>query len=178
MTRIHQKFIITIFTFILMGCASNIPDFSYNPDSHVSLGVNYLQQGNLENARLILNQAVTQDPRSPIAWYSLAYLEETCGNFELAAKYYRHAIDLAPQFGEAHNNYGVFLCQRGSPHQGIKELLFAAQLPNYINRAAAYENAGLCALKIPDRAAANLYFKKAKQNDPQIKLNEVASHNP
>lgn len=173
MLKLHYKIVIPILTFFLLGCASHIQDFSYNLDSHVSLGVNYLQQGNLENARLALNQGVAENPDSPVAWYSLAYLEELCGNFNLAVKYYRHSVELAPQFGEAHNNYGIFLCQHDSPQQGIKELLLAAQLPSYIHRAAAYENAGLCALKIPDRAAARLYFNKAKQNDPGRKEPDV-----
>jgi type IV pilus assembly protein PilF len=160
----------TIGVFILVtlsGCTSAPQRALYATDTHVSLGIVYLQQGNFENARLILNQVITQDPQAPLGWAAIAYLDEITGNDALAEKEYRHAIFLAPSQGEWHNNYGVFLCHHHQFRTGITEILTAAQSPSYIYRATAYKNAGLCALKIPDRNAAKQYFAAAARNEPK-----------
>lgn len=149
---------------VLNGCALSTIDSAYAPDINVSLGIAYLQQGNLEKARAALNQALSNQPRSPMSWGAMAYLEEVSGNLTLAASDYQHAIRINPNQGEGHNNYGIFLCRQGQPRAGIKELLLAAQLPSYIYRAKAYENAGLCALKIPDPTAAKKYLAIARKN--------------
>lgn len=150
----------------LEGCHSVAKNHSKIQNVHVSLGIAYLQQGNLQKARSALNQALWSQPRDPDSWGAMGYLEETSSNLTMAADDYRRAIQLDPQQGEAHNNYGVFLCRHGQQRAGIQELLLAVKLPAYIYRAQAYQNAGLCAKTIPDLRAANEYFKAAQRNDP------------
>jgi type IV pilus assembly protein PilF len=145
----------------LNACHFHAPD-PLRADAEVNLGMIYLKQGNWVKARLALMEAIAVEPRSPVSWGAMGYLEESCGNISLAASYYRHAIQLNPRRGEAHNNYGTFLCRHGQPRQGIDELLRAIHLPSYIYRAAAYQNAGRCALKIPDPVAAETFFRAAK----------------
>lgn len=147
----------------LCGCVQPA-NLTYIPDVHVSLGMAYLQQGNLEKSREALNQAISLQPGAPANWGAMAYLEEMSGNLSAAETDYRRAIQLAPQLGEAHNNYGVFLCRHGRPAAGIQELLMAVKLPSYTYRASAYQNAGVCALKLEDQAAASHYFALAKMN--------------
>lgn len=149
---------------ILSGCGLRMYSSAQSSDANVSLGLTFLQQGNLEKARLALNQAVAAQPQSPASWGAMAYLEERCGNLTLAGQDYRRAIELAPAQGEGYNNYGVFLCRHGQQRAGIRALLQAVQLPSYVHRAGAYQNAGLCAATIPDPAAAATYFKLARQN--------------
>ncbi|MBS0350067.1 MAG: hypothetical protein JSR33_02580 [Proteobacteria bacterium] len=166
-STLHTSCVIGLFIFIianLCGCTSGPQHALYATDTHVSLGIVYLQQGNFENARLILNQAISEDSQSPLAWSAIAYLDEITGNDLLAGQEYRHAILLAPTQGEWHNNYGVFLCRHHQFSLGIKEILVAAGSQPYIYRAAAYKNAGLCALKIPDKIAAKKYFAAAARN--------------
>jgi type IV pilus assembly protein PilF len=38
---------------------------------------------------------------------------------------------------------------------------------NYVNTAEAYENAGLCAMQVPDDVKATNYFQRAIQQDPR-----------
>lgn len=154
----------------LNGCFLRSDNQMHTPDALVSLGIAYLQLGNLEKARSALNQALAADPRSPVSWGAMAYLEEISGNLTEAGNDYRRAIQLSPRQGEAHNNYGIFLCRHGQPRQGIQEFLKATQLPTYIYRAAAYENAGLCAQRIPDPAAAQTWFAAALRNSPERKF--------
>ena len=128
---------------VLCSCAQPHAVVSYISDNYVSLGIAYLQQGDLAKSREWLNLALSEQPVAPANWGAMAYLEETSGNLMAAQTDYRRAIQLAPQQGEAHNNYGVFLCRHDHPSAGIHELLIAVQLQSYVYRAVAYQNAGL-----------------------------------
>jgi type IV pilus assembly protein PilF len=161
---------LVVFFSALGGCASKAEYSLHAPDIHVNLGMTYLQHGNLPKARSAFNQALLDQPLAPMSWGAMGYLEELSGNLTLAAADYRQAIKLAPAQGESHNNYGVFLCRHHQQRAGIKELLIAAQLPSYIERAAAYENAALCALSIPDHPAAQQYFAAARRNKPGARV--------
>lgn len=149
---------------ILGGCVAAADFPASAVGAQVSLAMIYLQQGNFAQARLTLNEVLAHQPHVAAGWGAMGYLEETCGNLALAARNYRYAVKLSPRDGNTHNNYGVFLCRHGSPRAGIQELLLAAQLPTYIDRAAAYTNAARCAQSIPDPASAKLYLESAHRN--------------
>ncbi len=102
----------------------------------------------------------------PESWYSMAFFQEVTGNQELAKEYYSKAIALAPHRGDVQNNYGTFLCRSGDYQGAIQHFLSATQDPEYLENASAYENAGLCAQKIPNQALAVTYFNKALMQDP------------
>ena len=67
------------------------------------------------------------------------------------------------------NNYGTFLCRQGEYKKAETYFLNAIKDVNYIHTAGAYENAGLCALEVPDLAKAKLYFTSALNQDPSRK---------
>src|SRR5262249_38232913 len=110
--------------------------------------------------------AMKQDPHSSLAVGAMAYYWEVTGNNLLADQYYRKAIVLNPSSGRAQNNYGVFLCRNKQYKKSEKYLLAAANDVKYVQTAASFENAGLCALGIPDDNRAITYFKKALAEDP------------
>ncbi len=147
---------------ILLGCAN--PRDSSAIHVHVSLAMAYLQQGDLEKAREILNSILTNHSQDSLVWGAKAYLEEQAGNTILAESAYRRAIFINPSNGENHNNYGVFLCRNHKPQEGLREILTAIHLPSYVYLATAYENAALCAKKIPDLHAARIYHQAARHN--------------
>lgn len=131
------------------------------------LGLAYLERHDMQRAKQKLLLALEQGPEVPEAWYSMAYLLEATGNKEQAGHYYLKAIHLAPERGDALNNYGTFLCRSGAYQAAVQQFLKAVQDPNYLELAAAYENAGLCSMKIPNANAAMQYFKKALAEDPK-----------
>lgn len=137
---------------------------SYN----VQLGVAYLQQGDVERAKSKLQMAMKQDPNSSSVLDGMGYFWELTGEPKLAETYYQKAITVAKQKGDPHNNYGTFLCRQGSYKEAIKYFLLAAQDPTYNSPAQAYENAGLCAMQIPDRKEAEKYFKTALKKQPGL----------
>jgi len=135
---------------------------------NTSLGLNYMQNGNYEIAMSKLQKAVEQNPKSAEAHNAIALLYQILGEDNDANKHYKKAVSLAPQYSEAQNNYGVFLCQQGDYKEAEQRFLLAVENPLYASTAQAYENAGLCAMSVPNLAKAEGYFKQALEIYPQL----------
>ncbi len=133
---------------------------------NAQLGIAYLEQKNVQRAKLKLLMALKQSPETPEPWYSMAYFLETTGNKDEARKYYMKAVQIAPNRGDTQNNYGTFLCREGQYQESIKHFMIAANTTDYLDPAAAYENAGLCAMKEDNFKQASGYFKQALLKDP------------
>lgn len=133
---------------------------------NVQLGMGYLQQGDVERAKRKLLLAIAQAPNWAPAQDAMAYFLENTGEPQNAETYYKKAIALDPTSGAGHNNYGAFLCRTNRYQEADQQFMLAVQDVNYIHTAEAYENAGLCAMKIPDFVKAQGYFQKAIAQDP------------
>lgn len=133
---------------------------------NIRLGASYLERKDIIRAKQKFLLALEQSPELPEAWYSMAYFFENTGNNELAKEYFLKALALAPHRGDVLNNYGTFLCKAGNYQQAIQYFLEAVRDKNYLESSSAYENAGLCALRIPNGKLAITYLSKALQEDP------------
>ncbi len=160
--------------FILAGCVTT----STSPGEKVSLkqasqynvalGVAYLRQGNRDLAMHKLQSAIQQDPDNADAYSALGLLYDSIGDIDRADEAYRKALNKAPQDPQIQNNYAVFLCQHGKPEKSEKYFLQAAKNPLYPTPEAAYTNDGVCANRIPDPAAAEQYFRRALDINPNF----------
>jgi type IV pilus assembly protein PilF len=134
---------------------------------NVQLGLSYLQQGNRVRAKQKLLQAVDQNSSSG-SYGALAYFYETTSELKEAKQFYLKAIAEQPNAGAGHNNYGAFLCRQKQYQQADEQFQLAVNDPKYLNDAGAYENAGLCAMMVPNTPKAVGYFKKALQQNPKM----------
>lgn len=150
----------------LISCSATLQNQTA-ANFNAQLGLTYLQQHDLANAKQKLLLALQQAPKSLAVQEALAYFFERTGDPIAAQHYYLQGIKLAPYSGIAQNNYGTFLCRQGDYWQALQYFMRAAQDVNYLNPAHVYENAGLCALKIPDKSEARGLFQKALTIDPQ-----------
>lgn len=164
-----------LFTFFLLSCSSmngtntEEQELAKNKkiaEINIQLGMGYLERKDMERAKQKLLYALQKSPQLPEAWYSMAYFQETTGNKQEARKDYLKSLELAPKRGDVQNNYGTFLCHNGEYRESITHFIAATQDPDYLYLAGAYENAGLCALKIPDKKLAEEYFNLALEQDP------------
>jgi type IV pilus assembly protein PilF len=73
---------------------------------------------------------------------------------------------LSPNYAEAHNNFGLFLCKRGRPAEALKHFESALANPLYATPEKALANAGNCALEKGDLAQAEIYFGRALKRVP------------
>jgi type IV pilus assembly protein PilF len=144
-------------------------DLSKAASYNIQLGLGYLKQGDRPRAKKKLLTAMEQEPISPDANAAMAYYFEQTSEFDQAKKYYLKAISLSSNGGAQLNNYGTFLCRQGEYKKAEAYFLNAVKDTNYIHTSGAYENAGLCALAIPDNNKAKLYFTNALNQDPSRK---------
>lgn len=172
MISILKQFFIIILIVTLTGCSvfskSKTPESGFQAsDINVQLGLAYLENGDVQRAHQKLLLAEQQSPESLQVKGAMGYFLESTGSLSSADAYYRRAITLSPKSGAAQNNYGTFLCRRGRYAEADRHFLLALQDPSYLNTAPVYENAGLCAMQIPDTEKALGYFTQAITQDPK-----------
>lgn len=134
--------------------------------TNAQLGLAYLQKGYYSASKERLLSALRDDPHIAASWYSMAYYLEKTGDAKTADDYYQKAISVDSHSGSAKNNYGTFLCRSGQYQKAIRYFVLAAREPSYLDVASAYENAGICAMRIPDNKMAMRYFQRALDNNP------------
>ncbi|MDP1707926.1 MAG: type IV pilus biogenesis/stability protein PilW [Gammaproteobacteria bacterium] len=131
-------------------------------ETHVKLGMGYMQQGKPDIALGKLQRALELDPNLASGHNAIAILYDQLGRVDTAEEHYKRALALAPQDSSAHNNYGTFLCSRRNRlDEAEQEFLKALENPLYATPELAYENAGLCAQRKPDLVKAEQYFRRA-----------------
>ena len=165
-----------ILTILLSACNSKVPTLESTPplnqaelaaSYNAQLGLAYLEKGNIARAKHKLLTALELAPDYPPALDAMAYYQEKTGNLNTAQHYYQKSLHESQESGTSLNNYGAFLCRNGQYPAAINYFIRATTDPKYLQVAGAYENAGLCALKIPDESAAIIYFEQALQEDPK-----------
>jgi type IV pilus assembly protein PilF len=172
-----QRIITVSIILSLLGCQPQLNSSSLSQNStnnsqkaaaiNVQLGIGYLQQGYPERAKSKLLLALEEAPHWPPSLDAMAFYLEITGESGQADDYYRQAIRRAPHDGSSHNNYGTYLCRKGEYALAIDQFMRAVKDPLYLDTAKAYENAGLCALKMPNDTLANQFFIKALRLDPR-----------
>lgn len=158
------QFFILILTIFILGCTSQQFLASQNASANfnLQLAMLYLQQSNVTMAKSKLLLAQQQMPNSAALMDAFGYFYETTGEADFANHYYEQAIKLAPHSGATQNNFGTFLCRQKKYDQAIQHFILAANDPNYLHTAQAYENASRCALRIPNRQLAEYFLQKAR----------------
>jgi len=157
---------------LLAACASGPKKYETHRDSsadiNAKLGLNYMQQGDYDVALEKLKKALEQDPDSVAAHHYIAELYKVLNNHELAEQHYKKALRLKPDDPSLQNNFGVYLCDRKRYDEAEKHFMLATGIPSYRRPDEAHENAGLCALRIPDAKRAESHFRRALEINPLL----------
>lgn len=135
---------------------------------NIQLGLTYLALNEVDRARQKLLLAQQQAPQYPAVWYAQGYLLEKTGNISDASMAYLKALQLGAKDGAVHNNYGNFLCRQKQYKAAIHQFQLAVQDSHYLHIGSVYQNAGLCALKIPNKVLAKQFFQQALAADPRL----------
>jgi type IV pilus assembly protein PilF len=127
-----------------------------------------MQKNNYKMSINKLRKALELDPDLPSAYLYLGQLYARLEEYPDAEIYYRKAIEKDAGYSRAHNNYGIFLCQRQRYAESEAQFLAALKDPLYDSAPQTLENMGICSLaaKQPSKAAA--YFEKALLKDPLL----------
>lgn len=132
------------------------------------LGVEYLRNGKLKQARERLESSVRQNPSVAQTHFTLAILYQRLNESKLADAAYRDAIRVAPDDGAVQNSYAIYLCGKKKFTEAERYFVRAANNPLYATPAAALTNAGVCMTDKPDLKAAEIYFRRALDVDEEF----------
>lgn len=129
--------------------------------TRLALGLEYLQTGNYEQARVNLERARDYTPNNPAVQTGLAFYYQQVQDFQMAEQYYRKAIELQPNNGDTHNNLGALLCSLGRYEEADQSFNRALAISDYVKVAATYENAARCAARAGHQHKSDQYFQRA-----------------
>lgn len=157
---------------LLAGCITdNSTKMTRSKDAaayNVQLGIAYMNQGDLAQAKDKLDRALKENPGSADVHSARAYLFEHMNDPTQADAEFRTALRIAPHDPQIVNNYAVYLCQNGRTDEGVKRFLEAAHNALYQTPWAAYTNAGVCLHTAKRDDEARLNLERALQIRPNF----------
>lgn len=136
-------------------------------ETNVRLGLGYMQKGNYDIALRKIRKALEIDSNNVNGHYAIALLYERLDRPKLAEEHYRRTIELNPQYSEAQNAYGVFLCRHERYDEANPHFEKALQNPLYRTPQIVYVNGGICASKNGKYELAEDYLRKGLQRNPK-----------
>jgi len=183
------KRLLLLVLFALAGCVAQ-PASNSNPEAqsgsggdsraqiHTDLAANYFLRAQYAIALQELAEALSADPGYAPAYNMLGLVHGELREDQRAEENFRRAIERSPQFSEAHNNYGLFLCQRKRMKEGREHFEVALSNPLYSSPEKALTNAGACSLEQGDLEKAEIFYLRAAKLAPnhasaQLGLAEV-----
>lgn len=169
--------VITVVAVLLSGCATpgestgglqptadttgNESDVRSRARIHTELAAGYFDLGNLGVALEEVKIAQQADPSYPAVYSVAGLIYAALKDDRRAEENFMRALQLSPGDSDANHNFGGFLCQRKREAEGIKYLLAAVQNPLYQAPERSLGNAGICARRRGDDAAAQEFFLRA-----------------
>ncbi|HEU0198223.1 MAG TPA: type IV pilus biogenesis/stability protein PilW [Nevskiaceae bacterium] len=160
---------------LLAGCvttSSGLPNAKPNlvraAQINTQLGADYAQRAEYARAKAKLQRAISENSDYAPAHATLAFVYWRTGKPAEAEREYRRALDLDPDDPDTQNNFGTFLCRQGKGGQAQKYFQRALANPNYATPAAAWTNAGVCALTMNKPRVAERDFESALHADPNF----------
>jgi type IV pilus assembly protein PilF len=162
--------LVAIVASMLTACVSNAPkdemDEAGVARANLDLGINYLRQGNIEQARIKLERSIEIDSQNPASHRVLGLVYEQLGDFAGAGEQYHLAVKNGADDPGALNQLGIFLCTHAEEkREALTYFERALKVPRYQSRYLLYTNAGTCA-KTLDLALAEEYLRKGLELNP------------
>ncbi|QGG79719.1 type IV pilus biogenesis/stability protein PilW [Litorivicinus lipolyticus] len=129
--------------------------------SHTTLAMGYINNGNFDRAVEPLKRALELDAADPEAMLAQAALLERQGDTALAGDAYRRLLSVNADFTRGRQNYAAFLFKQNQLDAACAEFDAVVADTLYVNRAQAFENLGVCRLRMDQIAPAVVAFERA-----------------
>lgn len=133
---------------------------------HTELAAQYYTRRQYSVALQEIREAMQADNSYAPAYMVLGLVHEALLEDKDAEDSFRRAIDIAPQYSEAHNNYGFFLCSHKRYKEAMDQFESAWRNPLYATPETALANAGQCALRQGDIDQAENFTRRALVRAP------------
>lgn len=135
-------------------------------NARMEMGVNYLRQNNSPAAMKELTKASQLDPGNPEIVMVLGLAYQSRGDYGHAEKYLRRAVDMKPDYPEAHNNLGYLLSLQGRGKEAIREYEAAVANVLYQTPEVGYTNMGEEYRRLNDPGKAEQMYRRAISFNP------------
>ncbi|MFC3915044.1 type IV pilus biogenesis/stability protein PilW [Pseudaeromonas sharmana] len=157
---------VTETTYVGKEVVQNSVDNKTAAKTRLSLAVGYMRKGDMAQAKLNIEKALSFDPDNPNVYLTQAYYYQTVGDLTSAESSYRQLLARDGTNADAMNNYGAFLCANKRYKEADEQFNLALKQPKYVRMDDTYENAALCSLKSGDKKKAAQYFDQAIGYNP------------
>lgn len=137
------------------------------------LALAYFEAGEISSARRHAQNALALDKHAPTSLGVMALIAQHEGDVRLANSYFEQALRSAPHDSQVRNNFSVFLFENQRYDEAYDELLRVASDADYVNRARAYENLGVVALRLNREVDAEKAFERALRLDDTLELSAL-----
>lgn len=185
--RVDKKQIIglTVLLSCFTGCVSttttyNQTHFEKDPKkaakARTEMAAEYIRLGNLDQAKLSLDDAMRVNPHSLEANVMMGVLlqqEGSLKNMKLAGEYFKRALSIDPNSAQARNNYGSYLFINGDYQQAVTQFNIAGNTLGYLQRGTALENLGKSYLRLNDNTHAEQAFLQALQVNSDLVISKL-----
>lgn len=131
-----------------------------------NLGVSYLSNGNVGEAKKRLEEALKADPDFAYAHINLGTALAMEGNLEEAARHFSEAIRIFPNSVEAHSNLGSIFAMQGKFDEALAHFTEAVRLNP--NSAEVLNNLGNVQARLGDFDGAAESYSKALRINPRF----------
>ena len=169
--RILARVAVGITVLLVAGCVTSrsngrAVDQKEAARANTQLGVAYLRQGNLAQAKEKLEKAEKQDPKSHEVQYALALFSERMNQPGDADRHYQTALKLSSNNAEISNAYAVFLCRTSKIDQALRLFDEVTRNPLYNAPWVAATNAAVCLRSDKRNADAVPWLERAIAQRP------------
>ena len=157
---------LAVIAVFLTACAIGAQDpnkasMSDKAKKFTEVAIEYFKSGDNVSARKWLQKALVHDKTYGRAYSVLATVFQSEKELELAEKYFKKSIEVAPDSAMFRNNYGAFLFQEKRYAEACVELELATKDPFYNLRAQALDNLGRCYQVVEDEEKAGNAFQRS-----------------
>lgn len=169
----NKRLLIALLTAALGGCVTQEEQVASEArttrliEARTQLAASYMQRNQLDVALEELDKALIIDADDSQANSMMALLQIRLKDDVKAEHHFRKALSKRTDNAEAHNNYGVFLCERGRLDEAEKHFKAALANPLYKTPEIANINAGSCLQKKNATQLAEKYFRNALKINPK-----------
>jgi len=117
-----------------------------------------------ENDEVLWTDTLAKNPKCWLAAYNLGHALDQSGRIEQAIPLYRKALEIRPDYPQAHTNLGMALLNQGQKSEAMEHFQEAVKLdPNYSD---ARSNLGVCLAIMGKTEEAISQFQKALEIEP------------
>lgn len=166
--RVAKHLTTFLLPFLLVACVTTVEGpFTRKADadkavqSHIQLGLAYIQQGDYVTAQQRLERALAINPKSSGAHAAMGLVYQRQGEPELAESSFKKALSYDAKFTRGRTYYAAFLYEQGRFADAIRQFEIASEDITYEDRAQIFSNIGLVHARMENYDAALQAYQRA-----------------